>query len=124
MTHDIFGIVNCTTNESAVYLFDERVGPIYTNHTISYLSHYISKLPEWMCRVLDNTCSTNKNWYTMVWALEMCMRAHAPAFITRIDPGLLPSADVLGNYAKLLPRGLCGFHDALHANSKYSTTLQ
>ena len=39
-----------------------------------YLSHCISSFPDWVRRVylfLDNTCSTNKNFYTMTWALEM-----------------------------------------------------
>lgn len=74
LSHDIFGIVNHATNNSAVYLFDERVGPKNTDHTVSYLSHYISQLPDWMRRIhlfLDNTCSTNKHWYAMAWAMEM-----------------------------------------------------
>ena len=78
LSHDIFGIVSHATNESAVYLFDEKVGPKNTDHTVSYLSHYISQLPHWMRRVhlfLDNTCATNKNWYTMAWGLEMVQQS-------------------------------------------------
>ena len=74
LSHDIFGVVNHATNDSTVYLLDERVGPKNTDHTISYLTHYISRLPSWIRRVhvfMDNTCATNKNWYTMAWALEM-----------------------------------------------------
>ena len=74
LSHDIFGIVNHATGKSAVYLFDEKVGPKNTDHTVSYLSHVISQFPNWMRRVhlfLDNTCSTNKNWYAMAWAMEM-----------------------------------------------------
>ena len=74
LSHDIFGVVNHATNNSTVYLLDERVGPKNTDHTISYLTHYISQLPSWIRRIhvfMDNTCATNKNWYTMAWAMEM-----------------------------------------------------
>ena len=74
LPHDIFGVVNHATNSSTVYLLDKRVGPKNTDHTISYLTHYISQLPSWICRIhvyMDNTCTTNKIWYTMGWALEM-----------------------------------------------------
>ncbi len=74
LNHDIFGIVNHAQKSSSVYLFDERVGPKNTDHTISYLWDYISKLPTWLRRVhlfLDNTSSTNKNCYLMAWAYEM-----------------------------------------------------
>ena len=74
LNHDVFGIVNHGSGSSTVYLFDERAGPKNTDHTISYLTNYISKLPEWIQRVhlfLDNTCSTNKNYYLMSWAHEM-----------------------------------------------------
>ena len=74
LTHDLFGIVNHATGLSTVYVFDERAGPKNTDHTISYLTDYISKLPEWNRRIhifLDNTCSTNKNYYLMSWAYEM-----------------------------------------------------
>lgn len=73
LNHDVFGIVNHAQNSSSVYLFDERVGPKNTDHTISYLCDYFSKLP-WIRRVhlfLDNTSSTNKNCYMMAWAYEM-----------------------------------------------------
>lgn len=74
LSHDLFGVVNHGTNQSTVYLFDERVGPKNTDHTLSYMSHFIAGLPDWVRRLhlfLDNTCSTNKNWFTMAWALEM-----------------------------------------------------
>ena len=74
LSHHIFGIVNHATNKTTVYLFDERVGPKNTDHTVSYLTHFISQLPPWLCRIhlfLDNTCATNKNWYMMAWALQM-----------------------------------------------------
>ena len=73
-SHDVFGIVNHGSSLSTVYLFDERAGPKNTDHTVSYLTDYISKLPEWSRRVhlfLDNTCSTNKNYFLMSWPYEM-----------------------------------------------------
>ena len=66
--------MNHAQNTDTVYLFDERVGPKNTDHTISYLYGYLSKLPSWISRVhlfLDNTSSTNKNCYFMAWAYEM-----------------------------------------------------
>ena len=74
LNHDVFGIVNHANNSSTVYLFDERVGPKNTDHTVSYLLDWIYKLPEWVKRVhifLDNTSSTNKNCYLMAWACEL-----------------------------------------------------
>lgn len=68
LNHDIFGIVNHAEKSSTVYLFDERMGPKNTDHTISYLCDYFSKLPTWLRHVhlfLDNTSSTNKNCYMM-----------------------------------------------------------
>ena len=64
LNHDIFGVVNHAQNSSTVYLFDEGVGSKNTDHTISYLCDYFSKLPRWICRVhlfLDNISSTIKN---------------------------------------------------------------
>lgn len=78
LTHDVFGIVNHATGSSTVYLFDERAGPKNTDHTISYLTDYLSKLPGWNRRIhifLDNTCSTNKNFYLMSWAYEMIQQS-------------------------------------------------
>ena len=74
LNHDIFGIVNQGSSSSTVYMFDERIGPKNTDHTISYLTKYISSLPNWVRRVhifLDNASSTNKNCYMMSWAYEM-----------------------------------------------------
>lgn len=74
LSHDVYGIVNHGANKSTVYLFNERVGPKNTDHSISYLTHYISQLPDWIKRVhifMDNTSCTNKNCFTMAWALEM-----------------------------------------------------
>ena len=83
LNHDIFGIVNHAQNSSSVYLFDERVGPKNTDHTISYLCDYFSKLPTWLRRVhlfLDNTSSTNKNCFMMAWAYEMIQQRRLSFF--------------------------------------------
>ena len=79
LNHDVFGIVNHhATNKSAVYLFDERIGPKNTDHTVSYLTHYLVGLPDFVCRLhlfLDNASSTNKNCFTMAWAMEMIQQS-------------------------------------------------
>ena len=83
LNRDVFGIVNHGPCSSSVYLFDERAGPKNTDHTISYLTDYISKLPEWIQRVhlfLDNTASTNKNYYLMSWAYEMVQQQRLQFF--------------------------------------------
>ena len=75
--------MNHATNSSVVYLLDERIGPKNTDHTISYTTHYISNLPDWVRRVdlfLDNTCSTNKNFYLMGWAWEMVQQGQLDFF--------------------------------------------
>lgn len=74
LSHDVFGIVDHGRKSSTVYLFDERSGPKNTDHTISYLTDFLYKLPAWIRRIhifLDNTSSTNKNYYMMSWAYEM-----------------------------------------------------
>ena len=69
--------MNHASDSSMVCIFDERVGPKNTDHTLSYMTHYLNKmadLPAWVRRIhifLDNTVSTNKNRYTMSWASEM-----------------------------------------------------
>ena len=73
-SHDIFGIVEHATGKSRVYIFDERLGPKNSDHTISYLHHYLSDIPSWIRRIpifLDDAGGTNKNMYTMAWAMEM-----------------------------------------------------
>ena len=61
---------------SVVYVFDERVGPKNTDHTISYILHYIKceKVRSWVKRVhlfMDIVGSTNKNQYEMGAAMEI-----------------------------------------------------
>ena len=74
LAHEVFGIVDSSTGSSTVYLFDERISPKNTDHTVSYLTDFLSKRVSWIRRVhlfLDNASSTNKNFYTMAWAHEM-----------------------------------------------------
>ena len=60
-----------------MYLFDERIGPKNTDHTVSFLTHYwrtISQQHPWIHRLaifLDNATSTNQNKYLFSWAREM-----------------------------------------------------
>ena len=49
--HDVFGIVNHATGSSAMYILDERVGPKTTDHTASYITHYLGTIPDWLRRI-------------------------------------------------------------------------
>ena len=77
LSHNLLGIVNHSDETSAVYIFDERTGPKTTDHTVSYITHYLcesGKIPSWVRRVhlfMDNACSTNKNYYMLGWANEL-----------------------------------------------------
>lgn len=77
LAHDILGIVNHSTGQSTIYLFDERLSPKSTDHTLSHMAHFLpneEKIPLWVTRMhifLDNATSTNKNAYSVRWALEM-----------------------------------------------------
>ena len=77
VSHDVFGIVDHRKSTKCIYLFDERIGPKNTDHTLSCLSEYISQVQlayPWIrrfCIVLDNACSTNKNKYAFAWCREM-----------------------------------------------------
>lgn len=56
---------------------DLWIGPKNTDHSISYLMHYLKssgKVPSWIRRIhvfMDNACSTNKNQYMMAATLEI-----------------------------------------------------
>lgn len=77
VSHDILGIVDHSNDESTVYLFDERIGPKNTDHTVSFLTdfwHTVSQQHPWINRLaifLDNATSTNKNKFLFSWAMEM-----------------------------------------------------
>lgn len=77
VSYDLLGIVNHREEEGFVYMFSELIGPKNTDHTFSYLLHYLKssgKVPEWVKRVqifMDNAGSTNKNKYLMAASLEV-----------------------------------------------------
>ena len=77
VSHDIFGVVDHSQGKSTTYIFDERIGPKNTDHTISLLHQYwkvFSAQHPWVRRYaiyLDNAGSTNKNKYLFSWAMEM-----------------------------------------------------
>ena len=51
LSHDILGIVDHSNGQTHLYIFDETVGPKNTDHTVSYLHHYIchsGKIPSWV----------------------------------------------------------------------------
>ena len=74
LSHDLLGIVNHATRTSTIYLFDKRLSPKNTDHTISYMTDFLLQVPPWIKRLhifLDNASSTNKNAYMIAWGLEM-----------------------------------------------------
>ena len=76
-SHDLFGIVDHRDETKYVAVFDERVGPKNSDHTVSILHHYICHsglVPSWVRRVcifMDNATSTNKNRYILGWSMEL-----------------------------------------------------
>lgn len=63
--------------------------PKNTDHTVSYLTDFCSKLPPWITRIhlfLDNASSTNKNFYTMAWAYELGVWVGSPEQAEDIIP--------------------------------------
>ena len=77
VSHDLFGIVDHRDDSNHVSVFDERVGPKNTDHTVSLLSHYLfhsGLVPQWVkcvCIFLDNATSTNKNHNLIGSAMEL-----------------------------------------------------
>ena len=77
VSHDVFGIVDHRNENGTIYLFDERIGPKNTDHTISLLSSYwhtVTQQHPWIQRLalfLDHATSTNKNRFLFAWAMEM-----------------------------------------------------
>ena len=54
VSHDIFGIIDHWDKKGVLYLFDERIGPKNTDHTISLLMKYWKSVLEeypWMKRL-------------------------------------------------------------------------
>ncbi len=78
LSHNIFGIVNHTLSQNAMYIVDERIaGPKNADMTISLLDHYIRyNLPLWtrhVCLFMDNG-ATNKSQFIIHWAKELVYR--------------------------------------------------
>ena len=77
LSNDIFGIVDHRRQQSMIYVTPEMYGPKNTEHTVSYLLHYLKNsglVPDWVQRIhifLDNAASTNKNFYSIAWAQEL-----------------------------------------------------
>ena len=67
VSHDIFGIIDHREEQGVVYLFDERIGPKNTDHTVSSCHPWIKRL----ALFLDNATSTNKNKFMFAWAMEL-----------------------------------------------------
>ncbi len=76
-SHDVLGIIDHRDDSRHIVLFDERIGPKNTDHTVSYLEKQITEATAqhpWIRRVLvllDNASSTNKNRYLFSWGMEM-----------------------------------------------------
>ncbi len=77
VSHEVFGIVDYRSDSKHVFIFDERITPKNTDHTISLLHGYIKQVQlayPWIkrfCIFMDNACSTNKNRYMFAWCHEM-----------------------------------------------------
>ena len=77
VSYDIFGIVDHRDGVGHLYILNETIGPKNTDHTLSYLFHYIKStmaVPDWIRRVhifMDNAGNTNKNQYLMGSVLEI-----------------------------------------------------
>ena len=44
VSHNLFGIVDHSTDESVMYIFDERIGPQNTDHTLSFMTLFWQRL--------------------------------------------------------------------------------
>ena len=54
MSYDVFGIVDCRNDQGYVYLVPETIGPKNTDHTLSYLYHFLcesGQVPSWISRI-------------------------------------------------------------------------
>jgi len=79
LSHNIFGIVDHTLAQNAVYVLDERTGGAKNaDITISLIDHYIhQQIPSWvrhLCLFMDNA-ATNKNQFIIQWATELVERS-------------------------------------------------
>ena len=77
VSHDVFGLLYHRSDQQHITLFDERIGPKNTDHTISIVQGYIKKVTEthpWIRKALlflDNAANTNKNRYLFSWGMEL-----------------------------------------------------
>ena len=78
VSHDIFGLIDHRSeNGNFINIFDERIGPKNTDHTISLLSQHLGKVTTdfpWIKRVcifLDNAGNTNKNRFLFLWGMKV-----------------------------------------------------
>ena len=77
MSYDIYGIVDHRDESGHLYILNETIGPKNTDHSFSYIMHYLmstGKVPRWVRRVhvfMDNAGSMNKNQYMMAAILEI-----------------------------------------------------
>lgn len=77
VSHDVYGLVDHKDGQQHITLFNERIGPKNTDHTISITQSYIEEvvtLHPWIRRILlflDNAASTNKNRYLFSWGMEI-----------------------------------------------------
>jgi len=80
VSNDVFGLVDHRDGQQHITLFDKRIGPKNTDHTISITQGYIDKvtlLYPWIRKVLlfmDNAANTNKNRYLFSWGMELVER--------------------------------------------------
>ena len=100
---EIFGIVDHREEEKYIHMFDERITPKNTDHTISLLQSTIERIHTehpWISRVcvfLDNASSTNKNKYLFAWGMEIVVQStlsflrfsFMPAGHTKFNPDRL-----------------------------------
>jgi hypothetical protein len=76
-SNNIFGVVDHTLEKNAIYVLEERVCNTKNGDTtISFIDHYIQKLPSWarhICLFMDNG-AINKNQFLIQWGMELVER--------------------------------------------------
>ena len=77
MSYDIFGIIDARDDHGYVYIAPENIGPKNTDHTMSYIMHFLTKsgaVPAWIKHFhifMDNAGSTNKNYFMAAFYQEL-----------------------------------------------------
>ena len=119
LSNDILGIIDHRDGSGTLYIFDERVGPKNTDHTASYLFHFLQNaMPTWSTRVhifLDNACSTNKNASLMSWAMEL---------IQQRKKEFLRISFMVAGHTKFEPDRLFSLTAKVYASSDVFTTTE